>query len=116
MKAVLGIDLGTTGIRATLLSDRAEVLAGCSRSYPGSSRWIDPATQSAQAEVPIFLTAVKTIIAEILATATIESSAIQGIAVSAMAPGAVAVDAGGRALMPCILWMSRWQTEDISRQ
>jgi sugar (pentulose or hexulose) kinase len=117
MAAFLGIDLGTTGIRATLLDQAGQILARCSRGYGAPSRQIDAAR--GEAEVPIFLTALKRIVADALEAAGIGSSAVQGIAVSAMAPDAVAVDARARALMPCILWMDRRavsEAEEVRRR
>ena len=117
MAALLGIDLGTTGIRATLLGQAGQILARCSRGYGGPSRQIDSAR--GEAEISIFLTALKRIVAEALETAGIGSPAVQGIAVSAMAPDAVAVDARARALMPCILWMDRRavsEAEEVRRR
>ncbi|UCF99320.1 MAG: hypothetical protein JSV89_07210 [Spirochaetaceae bacterium] len=119
MKSVLGIDLGSTGIRATLLNETGDVLARCSREYGDAGRWIDPVTQEAQAEVRIFLAAVKDIVRQVMQTGGIHPSGVVGLAISAMAPGAVAVDARGQALMPCILWMDRRavsEAEEIKRR
>jgi xylulokinase len=105
MTAVLGIDLGTTGIRATLLDQKGQILARSRHGYDRLSSQID--SVRAEAEIPIFLNAVKPIVEDVLGSAGIAASAVEGIALSAMAPDAVAVDAQGQALMPCILWMDR---------
>jgi sugar (pentulose or hexulose) kinase len=105
MTALLGIDLGTTGIRATLLDETGEILTRRSQAYGGSSGRID-LTQG-EAEVSLFLSATKRIVKNALEAAGVGAAAVRGIAISAMAPDAVAVDAKGRALMPCILWMDR---------
>jgi len=105
MRALLGIDLGTTGIRATLLGEAGQILERCSRGYGGSPRQFDSAR--GEAEVSIFLCALERIVGDVLEAAGVEASVVQGIAISAMAPDAVAVDARARALMPCILWMDR---------
>jgi len=60
MAALLGIDLGTTGIRATLLAETGEILARCSQGYGGSSRQID--SVRGEAEVSVFLGAAKRIV------------------------------------------------------
>jgi sugar (pentulose or hexulose) kinase len=117
MTALLGIDLGTTGIRATLLGQAGQILTRCSRRYGGSSRQVDPAR--GEAEVSIFHNAVKRIVGDVLEAAGIGCSAVQGIAISAMAPDTVAVDARARALMPCILWMDRRavsEAEEVRRR
>ena len=107
MKALLGIDLGTTGIRATLLGTAGEVLTRCSRGYGACRSWLDPAAGEAQAKASIFRAAVSSVIGEVLEAARLGPSAVQALALSAMAPDAVAVDADSEALMPCILWMDR---------
>ena len=117
MKALLGIDLGTTGIRATLLGEGGQTLARCSCGYGGASRQID--TTRWEAEVSIFLSAVKRIVRDVLEAAGIGASAVQGMAISAMAPDAVAVDAQAETLMPCILWMDRRavsEAEEVRRR
>ena len=105
MTALLGVDLGTTGIRATLLGESGEILARSSEGYNGASRQIDSA--QGEADVSLYLSAVKRIIKATLEAAGVGAAAVQGIAISAMAPDTVAVDAKGRALMSCILWMDR---------
>jgi len=105
MKAFLGIDLGTTGIRAALLSEGGKILTRCNRGYGGASGRTD--TTRWEADVSIFLRAVKRIVRDVLEASGLGASAVQGMAISAMAPDAVAVDAQAEALMPCILWMDR---------
>jgi sugar (pentulose or hexulose) kinase len=115
--ALLGIDLGTTGIRATLLDRAGRMLARCSRKYDGQAREVDAAR--GEAEVTVFLSAVKHISEDVLEAAGLGASAVLGLAISAMAPDAVAVDARGRALMPCILWMDRRavsEAEEVRRK
>jgi xylulokinase len=107
MRTLLGIDLGTTGIRALLLGAAGKVLAVSSQEYVGGASWVGQAGSEAQAEVSIFWAALRNIISATLETACVSPSTVQGIAISAMAPDAVAVDARGQALMPCILWMDR---------
>jgi sugar (pentulose or hexulose) kinase len=105
MTAVLGIDLGTTGVRATLLDRTGRTLARCNHGYGSSSGRID--LVAGEAEVSIFLNAASRIVGEVLESTGLEASAVQGLGISAMAPDAVAVDLRGQALMPCILWMDR---------
>ena len=105
MEAILGIDLGTTGIRATLLGASGQVLARCSRVYDSTFGRL--AASKGEAECSVFLDAAKCITADSLEEAGIPASAVAAVAISAMAPDAVAVDAAGRALTPCILWMDR---------
>jgi len=106
MRALPGIDLGTTGIQRGVQHGR-----GCADQMQARVRRSGPVDRSrggeAQAEVSIFLDALRNIIPEILDAARISPSAVHGIAISAMAPDAITVDAHSQALMPCILWMDR---------
>ena len=66
LEPAVGIDLGTTGIRATLLGTSGEVLARRTRGYGASRSWVEPAAGEAQAEASVFRAAVSGIIAETL--------------------------------------------------
>jgi sugar (pentulose or hexulose) kinase len=105
MTAVLGIDLGTTGVRAALLDRTGRTLARCDQGYGSSSGRID--LVAGEAEVAVFLNAASRVVGEVMESTGLEASSVQGLGISAMAPDAVAVDVRGQALMPCILWMDR---------
>jgi sugar (pentulose or hexulose) kinase len=107
MNLLLGIDLGTTGIRTTLLSEAGDVFLRNSRSYSAHSSWIDTAGHFAEEDSTIFSLALKDSVSEVLHLAHVEPSNIAGIGISAMAPDAVAIDANGAPLSRCILWMDR---------
>jgi xylulokinase len=107
MEVLLGIDLGTSGIRATLLDEKGDVVARTHHPYPPHASWIGSAGTTAEEMASFFYGALTTSLAELIPRARIKPAAIAGIGISAMAPDAVAVDDGGSALSPCILWMDR---------
>lgn len=94
----LGIDLGTSGVKALLMDDGANVVASAtapltvSRPRPGWSEqapadWIE-ATRAALVQL----------------RAGHDLSAVRGIGLSGQMHGAVTVDAGDRVIRPAILW------------
>ncbi len=94
----LGIDLGTSGVKALLMDDGANVVASAtapltvSRPRPGWSEqapadWIE-ATRAALVQL----------------RAGHDLSAVRGIGLSGQMHGAVTVDAGDQVIRPAILW------------
>ena len=94
----LGIDLGTSGVKATLIDDQQQVLGSetaalqVSRPNPG---WSEQAPDD-------WVRATQTTIAA-LARAH-DMKAVRGIGLSGQMHGAVVLDAGGQVLRPAILW------------
>ncbi|MGN6551823.1 MAG: xylulokinase [Pararhizobium sp.] len=96
----LGLDLGTSGVKAVLI-DEAQAIVGSgngaltvSRPHPGWSEQ-DPAD---------WIAATRTAIAELRATHPVELQAVRGIGLSGQMHGATLLDAADGVLRPCILW------------
>lgn len=96
----LGLDLGTSGVRALLMDGEqrtvgvAQAALGISRPRPGWSEqlpgdWTDAAGAALDA---------------LAAAHPGEMSAVRGIGLSGQMHGATLIDGGDRALRPCILW------------
>lgn len=97
--AYLGIDLGTSGLRALLIDASGAVLGSAERQYETHNRqpgWSeqDPAD---------WLTAIDFAVGE-LRSEHKEFRKIKGIGVSAHMHGAVALDAKCNVIRPCIMW------------
>ncbi|RWM41238.1 xylulokinase [Mesorhizobium sp.] len=96
----LGLDLGTSGVKALLIDDRQNVIASghgsleVSRPHPGWSEQ-DPAH---------WIEACETAIAELKASHPKELAAARGIGLSGQMHGATLLDASDKVLRPCILW------------
>jgi xylulokinase len=96
----LGLDLGTSGIKAMLINDAQQVIgvghAGLTvqRPHPG---WSEQAPGD-------WLHATEEAIAALKAAHPKELAAVRGIGLSGHMHGATLVDAKGRVLRPCILW------------
>lgn len=94
----LGLDLGTSGVKALLIGEDQSVIASTqslldvSRPAPGWSEQ-DPAHWIAAAETALAA----------LASAQ-DLSGVEGIGLSGQMHGATLLDAAGQPLRPCILW------------
>jgi xylulokinase len=96
----IGIDLGTSSVKAVLVDDRECILATSSaplyvqRPAPGFSEqapeaWLDATLRSVDA---------------LAAKRPKEIAAVTGIGLSGQMHGATLLDVGGTVLRPCILW------------
>lgn len=96
----LGLDLGTSGVKALLIDDRQKVIGSghgsldVSRPHPGWSEQ-DPAH---------WIEACEAAIAELKASHSKELAAVKGIGLSGQMHGATLLDASDKVLRPCILW------------
>ncbi|MDE0696966.1 MAG: FGGY family carbohydrate kinase, partial [Boseongicola sp.] len=96
----LGIDLGTSGVKALLMSAGQETVAlsqaelEVSRPRPGWSEQ-DPGH---------WWEAVKEALDELAGAHGEEMAQVRGIGLSGQMHGATLLDAGDRVLRPCILW------------
>ena len=96
----LGLDLGTSGVKALLIDDRQKVVGSghgsldVSRPHPGWSEQ-DPAHWTEACE---------TAISELKASHPKELAAIKGIGLSGQMHGATLLDASDKVLRPCVLW------------
>ena len=96
----LGLDLGTSGLRAVLMRPEGAVVAvseqsyGVSHPHPGWSEQ-DPAE---------WLRACGAAVQDLRSRVAAEFAALKGIGLSGQMHGAVLLDAAGAVLRPCILW------------
>lgn len=94
----IGLDLGTSGLKAVVIDDTQALVASAkadlqvSRPYPGWSEQ-DPAS---------WIAACEAVLAEL--KGVIEMKAVRGIGLSGQMHGATALDAADKVLWPSILW------------
>ena len=112
MKILLGIDIGTTGVRCTLLDESGKLRAQQRQGYSVENVVSDGSGLAAQADVSIFQAALRHGIAGILGRTASDPLDIGAIAISAMAPDVIPVDAECRPLHPCVLWLDRRASEE----
>jgi xylulokinase len=98
--AYLGLDLGTTGVRALLIDRAGAVLGSATAEHPLSS----PAPGWMEQDPEHWWTSTRMAIQAVLRRTGIDASGVLAIAVSGQMHGATLVDADGAVVRPCILW------------
>ncbi|WIY27537.1 xylulokinase [Parasedimentitalea psychrophila] len=96
----IGLDLGTSGLRALLADEGGAIIATADAAYSVST----PHPGWSEQDPSDWVTACKTVMAALKAAHPVEFSALRGIGLSGHMHGATLVDAGGQVLRPCILW------------
>jgi xylulokinase len=95
LTALVGLDVGTTGVKAIALSAEGEVLATATHSYPLST----PHAGWAEQDPEDWWQAAEAALAEVAA-----DREVAGIGLSGQMHGLVALDAEDRVIRPAILW------------
>jgi xylulokinase len=95
----LGIDLGTTGVRAAAFDPSGRLVVDASEACPHEA----PQPGWAEADPERWWHAVKTVCARVLAK--VRPHEIAAVGVTGQAPTAVLLDGEGRAVRPAILWL-----------
>ncbi|MBP0437944.1 xylulokinase [Tianweitania sediminis] len=96
----LGLDLGTSGVKALLMDGEQRIIASANGELQVSrprSGWSEQNPQD-------WLNATQTAVAGLRASHPAELVAVKGIGLSGQMHGATLLDASGAVLRPCILW------------
>jgi len=116
---LLGIDAGTTGLKAVLCDPDGMILAQASQEYPTAY----PHPNWAQQDPEAWWRAACEVVPKVLAAAATDPHAIAGIGVSGQAPGVVPVDRDGTPLHPALIWLDRrsepqcaWLREQVGEE
>src|SRR2546428_5702225 len=120
MQTLLGIDLGTTGVRAALFAaENGAVLADAFVDYPLYHPHLGWAEQNPADWWQATLTAIRTCLIQGAAHGA-QASNVRGVGLSGQMHGVVLLDAEQRVLRPCIIWADqrsdaqcRWMTERV---
>ena len=120
MQTLLGIDLGTSGVKAALFAaENGAVLTDAFVDYPLYHPHPGWAEQNPADWWQATLTAVRTCLAQ-GATQGVQASDVRGVGLSGQMHGVVLLDAEQRVLRPCIIWADqrseaqcRWMTERV---
>ncbi len=96
----LGIDIGTSGVKALLVDERQRVLA----SAHAPLEWTTPRPGWAEQDPEHWWDATLAAVAALRATRGPAFKALRGIALSGQMHGATLLDADGRVLRPAMLW------------
>jgi len=98
-RRVLGIDVGTTGVRAAIVDELGRILAEagepCAPQMPARGR--------AEIDPEAWWNAVRSVLARLADREPL--GATEAVGVVGQAPTAILIDSAGRALRPAILWL-----------
>ncbi|CUU11427.1 xylulokinase [Armatimonadetes bacterium GBS] len=116
---LLGIDIGTSGVKAVLIDTEGRVIASASESYP----LLTPKPLWAEQNPEDWWHATCKAIRQILQDSGVAPGAIRGIGLSGQMHGSVFLDADGRVIRPALLWCDQrtadecaWITERVGEQ
>lgn len=101
MSILIGLDIGTTSVKAGVFDASGRQLAAAGEEY----RIDHPAPDRAEIDAETYWTATVATIRRALKTAGVHPSRVAAIAVSSQGETVVPVDAGGRALGPAVVWL-----------
>ncbi|MBY6113636.1 xylulokinase [Mameliella alba] len=96
----LGLDLGTSGLRALLVDIEGRPVANAVRSYAA----VHPRPGWSEQDPIAWVDAVDGALTELSATHGSEMAQVRGIGISGHMHGATLLDEAGAILRPCILW------------
>ncbi len=105
----VGVDLGTSGLKAVAVGDAGQVLAGTSYGYPTRR----PGPGAAEQDPRDWLTAARRALADL--AALVPSASWQAIGLTAMIPTLVLTDADGEPVCPAITWQDARSAEQADR-
>jgi xylulokinase len=108
---LLGIDLGTSSVRALLLDVDRHVHSVCAVGYPV----LHPSPGWSEQEPDAWWQATKDAVARVLRMSHLEPGQIRAIGLSGQMHGLVLVDGQGRALRPAIVWLDQRSEEESAR-
>jgi xylulokinase len=103
MALLLGIDVGSQSLKAVLLDERLRPLGSGRRNYPIAF----PRPGWAEQDPHLWEAALGPAVAEALAAAGRKAGDVAAIGIAGQLDGCIPVDAQGRALHPCLIWMDR---------
>jgi xylulokinase len=103
---LLGIDIGTTGVRAAAFDAKGSLVAEHAVACP----YATPRAGWAEIDPEAWWDGARAVCARIVAT--VDASRIAAIAVTGQAPTVALIDGDGRALRPAILWLDTRADEE----
>jgi xylulokinase len=99
-RLLLGIDVGTSGLKTVLMASSGDILASSGREYPT----YHPHPGWAEHNPEDWWRATCDTIQEVLRISKADPAAIAGIATSGLAPTMLSIDKNGKSLGPAAIW------------
>ncbi|PJE31457.1 xylulokinase [Pseudooceanicola antarcticus] len=106
----LGLDLGTSGLRAILIDEAGAVLADAEAAFDVDH----PHAGWSEQDPADWVEACKTTVAAVKAKAPEAFAQLKGIGISGHMHGATLIDAADKVLRPCILWNDTRSTDEAA--
>lgn len=106
----LGLDLGTSGLRAILIDEAGAVLADAEAAFDVDH----PHAGWSEQDPADWVEACKTTVAAVKAKAPQAFAQLKGIGISGHMHGATLIDAADKVLRPCILWNDTRSTDEAA--
>jgi len=103
MVLLLGIDIGTTSVKAGVFSVEGECLSITHRDYALNT----PAVDQVEIDADIYWNAVITVVRQVLTNEDVSVEEIAGIGISSQGETLVAVDKAGNPVFPAIVWLDK---------
>lgn len=107
MKYLIGIDVGTTGVKTLLINERGELVTSSNAEYPLST----PKPKWAEQDPEDWFQATIKTIREVVTNSKIDPRDISGVGLSGQMHGLVLIDKDHKVLRPAILWCDVRTTE-----
>lgn len=101
MTLLLGLDIGTTSVKAGIFDAAGTRVAGAAREY----RLVHPTPDRVEIDPETWWTAAVSAIRQLLSTPGVARDSIAAIGVSSQGETVAAVDTDGRALAPALVWL-----------
>ena len=108
MTLLLGLDVGTTSVKAGLFDAAGGQVAAAGREY----RLRHPAPDQVEIDPETWWTAAVAAVREALATPGVVPASVAAMAVSSQGETVAAVDAAGRPLGPALVWLDNRATDE----
>lgn len=107
--AAVGLDLGTSGLKAVLVDGEGTVLARASRTYPVAT----PQPGAAETDPALWERSAREATAEVFASAAAHE--VVGVGVDGQMHGLVLIDADGEPVRDAVLWPDSRATGELER-
>ncbi|MBE0479330.1 xylulokinase, partial [Candidatus Aerophobetes bacterium] len=104
---LMGIDVGTTGVKTVLITPEGNLIATATSSYPLQTPYPNWVEQNPQDWWQATILSIQQIIKE----SSVDASRISGIGLSGQYHGAVLIGRNHKVLRPCILWCDQRTTK-----
>jgi xylulokinase len=108
---LIGVDLGTSSVKAVLLDAHGRMLHWTDEEYPISN----PSSDWAEQDPETWLQATVHVVRRLMELSQIPASQVVGLGLAGQMHGLVCVDAAGQALRPAIIWADRRSKAQLQR-